>query len=216
MGNKTRVSLDEISFECQAQAMNLGNRTRLKFPVYKCPDRNRLNYFGMGQIKRIELSESQRAALETGYRDGKSHAYRRRCQMILLKSQGRSSKAVAQVVGGCEVVVNSWLTRYQSEGISGLQTRPGRGRPAILDSETDLERVRQAVSANRQRLSLAKAALEAELGKEFCSRTLTRFVKKTVQDISDCGAVHARSQTRTCINSNSNVSRSSRSSLKPE
>lgn len=170
----------------------------------------------MGQITRIELDEGQRAALEQGYRDGTSHVYRRRCQMILLKSEGRSSKAVAQILGGCEVVVNTWLRRYQKEGITGLETRLGRGRPPILDSEQDLERVRQAVADNRQRLSLAKAELEAGLGKEFCTRTLTRFVKKTVQGISDCGAVHAKSQTRTSTKSRSNVSKSSRQCSKPD
>lgn len=130
--------------------------------------------------------------------------------MILLKSEGLSSKAVAQILGGCEVVVNTWLQRYQKEGLAGLETRPGRGRPPILEGEADLERVRQAVQNNRQRLSLAKAELETALGKEFCTRTLTRFVKKTVQDISDCGAVHAKSQTRRSTKSRSNVSKSSR------
>lgn len=166
----------------------------------------------MARITRIELSESQRQGLEQGYREGHSHAYRRRCQMILLKSQGRSSLAVSQIVGGCEVVVNTWLRRYQQEGITGLATRAGRGRAPILDAEADLERVRLAVANNRQRLSVARAELEAELGKEFCTRTLTRFVKKTVQDISASGAVHARSQIPTSTSSRSSASTSSRRS----
>lgn len=168
----------------------------------------------MGQITRIELDASQRAALEQGYRAGTSPAYRRRCQMLLLKSQGRSSQAIAQILGGCEVVVNTWVRRYQEEGLAGLQTRSGRGRPPILEAEKDLERVRQAVQKNRQRLSLAKAELEKELGREFCTRTLTRFVKKTVHDISECGVVPARSQTRRSTNSRSSAYKSSRRSLK--
>jgi transposase len=79
----------------------------------------------MGRIKRVELDEEQRAALEAGYRNGPSHAYRRRCQMLLLKSQGRPSHEVARVVSGCEVVVNNWVHRYQQEGIKGLKTKQG-------------------------------------------------------------------------------------------
>ncbi len=112
------------------------------------------------------------------------------------------------------MVVNNWARRYLREGLSGLQTRPGRGRRPILEAEKDLARVRQAVAKNRQRLSLAKAELEAELGKEFCTRTLTRFVKKTVADISGCGAVPSRSQTRRSTSSRSSACSSSRHSPK--
>jgi len=95
--------------------------------------------------------------LEKGYRHGHSAAFRQRCHIILLKSQRRSSLEVAGIIGCCEVVVNSWLTRYQEEGVAGLHTKAGRGRKAILQAETDLERVREAVRGNRQRLRVAKA-----------------------------------------------------------
>lgn len=75
----------------------------------------------MGKIKVIELSLEQRAALEKGYRKGTSHAFRTRCQVVLLKSERRSSVEVADVLGCCEVVC-------EEEGIEGLKTRPGRGR----------------------------------------------------------------------------------------
>ena len=139
----------------------------------------------MGRIKQIELTKAQRAALEQGYQHGTSHAFRRRCQMILLKSQGRASSQVAQIVGGCEVVVNNWLHRYEVHGIEGLHTKAGRGRKPILQA-SDLDSVRHAVAEHRQRLSVAKAELEQSLDKSFCEETLRRFVKKTVGAISGC------------------------------
>lgn len=168
----------------------------------------------MGRIRYVELSAPEQAALEQGYSQGKSHAYRRRCQMILLKSQGRSSQEVARIVGGCEVVVNTWLDRYQQEGLGGLQTRSGRGRTPILDGEADGEAVHWAVAHNRQRLSVAKAELEEALGKTFCQRTLRRFVKKTVHAINGCGAVPAASRPRRCTSSRSSACSSSRGSAK--
>ena len=81
------------------------------------------------------MSADQRAELEKGYRKGKSHTFRERCQMILLKAENRTSTEVAEISGGCEVVVNNWLKRFESEAMKGLETRAGRGRPPILSQQ---------------------------------------------------------------------------------
>jgi transposase len=150
----------------------------------------------MGKIKTVELTGAQRAALEKGYRTGSSHAFRLRCQMILLKSERRTAAELAELLGCCEVVVNNWLKRYESEGIEGLRTRAGRGRKPVLDAEQDLPRVKAAVAANRQRISLARAELEAELGKSFSTKTLARYIKNMVLAINESESVPQRSRAR--------------------
>jgi transposase len=150
----------------------------------------------MGKLKIIELTKAQRTALEKGYREGKSHSFRLRCQIILLKSEQRTSAEIADVLGCCEVVVNNWLKRYETEGIQGLRTKPGRGRKPILDAEKDLPPVRAAVKANRQRISLAKAELEAALGKSFSQKTLVRFIKNMIVAINESDAVPHMSRMR--------------------
>ena len=150
----------------------------------------------MGKIKSVKLTQAQRTALEKGYRAGNSHAFRLRCQMILLKSEQRTASEIANVLGCCEVVVNNWLKRYKAEGIEGLQTKPGRGRKPILDAEHDLAPVKEAVKANRQRISLAKAELEARLGKSFSSKTLERYIKNMVVAIHESESVPHRSRAR--------------------
>ncbi len=77
------------------------------------------------------------------------------------------------------MTVNNWLNRYEEEGLQGLRMRPGRGRKSILQAE-DLEQVREQVKASRQRISAARAELEASLAKGFSLTTLKRFLKKTV------------------------------------
>ena len=156
----------------------------------------------MPKVTVIELSAAQRAALEHGHRHGNSHAFRRRCQMILLKSQGRTSSEVGAIVGRCEMSVHNWVHRYQAQGIAGLETRPGRGRKAILQ-EQDLESVRQVVAQHRQRLSVARVELEAALGKSFSQETLARFVKKTVDATNVCEEDRAASRCRKFTNSKS-------------
>lgn len=156
----------------------------------------------MSNIKTIELCAVERAALEQGYRNGASHTFRTRCQIILLKSESRPSAEVGRIVGCCEMTVNSWVCRYQSEGLEGLRTklRTGRGRPSILNAETDLDQIKAAVRSNRQRIRLAKADLEEELGKNFSDKTLVRFLKNTLLAINESESVPAGSRNRTSIN----------------
>lgn len=139
----------------------------------------------MGKIRILSLGEEERKILKEGYRAGKSHSFRQRCQMVLLKSEGRKSKEVANILQCNQIAVNNWLSRYEAEGIEGLKTRAGRGRKAKLDVETDKDAVRAAIQANRQRISIAKAELEEQLGKAFSVKTLQRFLKKVTADINE-------------------------------
>jgi transposase len=136
----------------------------------------------MGRFLKIILDDKQRAALENGYRQGKTHAFRQHCQIVLLKAQGRKSQEIATLLGCCQKSINDWLRRYQAEGIQGLQIKPGRGRKSILSEAVDAARVREAVKQHRQRISLAKAELESSLNKEFSQRTLVRFLKNLTAD----------------------------------
>ena len=134
----------------------------------------------MGKTKVIQLSSKQRQELQNGYQSGASHAFRERCQIILLKSGNRTSSEIARFLDCHKITVHEWVKRFEVEGIEGLKTRPGRGRRAILEASTDLSRVRAAVMRSRQRISLAKVELEAELQKPFSVTTLKRFLKKTI------------------------------------
>lgn len=147
-------------------------------------------------VTRLKLSAKQRKELEQGYREGKSHAYRKRCQMMLLKSEGRSSEDVAKILGCCEVVVNNWFKRYETEGIKGLHTKPGRGRKANLQETTDAAKIKEVVQANRQRLSLAKVELEEALEKQFSQKTLERYIKNVLVAINASESVLSRSPVK--------------------
>jgi len=138
----------------------------------------------MSRRTKIELTAEQRAALEKGAKHGTTHGFRQRCQMIVLKAQNQTSKQIGAQLGCCLITVNSWVKRYREEGIEGLHVRAGRGRPAVLN-DADLPAVREAVAANRQRIGLAQASLEEQLGKSFSRSTLKRFLKKTVADSSE-------------------------------
>ncbi len=133
------------------------------------------------KAKSIELSADQQAELERGYRTGKA-TFSRRCHMILLKSENRTSKEVADIIGTNQISVNGWVNRYEAEGVSGLKTKSGQGRKPVLDDQKDSKKVKAAVKKERQRLKQAKDELEKELGKTFSLRTLHRFLKNLSAD----------------------------------
>ncbi|MCA1628698.1 MAG: helix-turn-helix domain-containing protein [Acidobacteria bacterium] len=136
----------------------------------------------MGKTKVIELTAEQRAALENGYRTGNSHAFRVRCQMVLLKSEQRASAEVGKILGCCEMVVHGWLNRYEAEGIKGLATRTGRGRKPKLSTQNPvhLQTVKAEIAKHPQSVKTVVAKLEEELDMQMHPDTLKRFLKKLV------------------------------------
>jgi len=138
----------------------------------------------MGRVNTPILTSEQRKELEAGLKEGKSHSLRMRCQSVLLKSEGRTSKEVGAITGMCHVSVNSWLKRYNSEGLQGLRTKPGRGRKAVLNEADDKESILEAIKANRQRVRTAKAEWEEKSGKSVSDSTFKTFLKRLAEDIS--------------------------------
>jgi hypothetical protein len=57
----------------------------------------------MGRVNTPILDTEAKNALEQGFKTGKTHAYRIRCQLVLLKSENRKSKEVAKIVKMCEM-----------------------------------------------------------------------------------------------------------------
>jgi transposase len=138
----------------------------------------------MGKITKIELSESERIKLNFGFKEGSSHCFRMRCKAVLLKSEGLSSEAIGKIVEMTQISVNNWAKRYLLEGISGLETRKGRGRKPIMDC-SDEEAVRKAIENDRQSVNKAREAWQNAVGKEANETTFKRFLSALAQDISE-------------------------------
>ena len=128
----------------------------------------------MSRVNTPELDISAKSALEKGYREGKTHAFRHHCQVILLKSEGWDSKSVGSIVKMCAMSVNN----------DGLLTKEGRGRKAVISKEDEQSSILEAVKANRQRVDIAKAEWEADNANKTVSRdTFRRFLKALAANI---------------------------------
>lgn len=135
-------------------------------------------------ITTLQLTDSEKLALEQGYQMGESHCYRTRCKAILLKSQGKAASEIADFLNVTIPSIFNWISRYKNEGIKGLETKPGRGRKPIIDS-TDEEVIRKAIEEDRQSVSKARETWQNATGKKASDAALKRFLSVLVQDISE-------------------------------
>ena len=136
----------------------------------------------MGRVNTPHLSVSERNSLEILFKNSNKHSLQKRCQTILLKLDGRTSKDVCKIVGMSNTSVNSWLNRYKLKGISGLDTKPGRGcKPK---REKDEEEILASARRHRQRLATAKAEWKFNNGKSVSRDTFRRFLKVLADDTS--------------------------------
>lgn len=136
----------------------------------------------MGKIKKQELTPMQQQALENGYRNGPSHAFRIRCKAVLLKAQGLSSSQVGEQLEMHQVSVNNWVKHFVAEDLKGLETRPGRGHKPIIGTQ-DWEIIRQAIEKDRSSVLAAKAQWETATGKTAGEETLRLFLSALARDI---------------------------------
>ncbi|MGR5576147.1 helix-turn-helix domain-containing protein [Bacteroides thetaiotaomicron] len=93
-----------------------------------------------------------------------------------------TSKSVGEQTEMTHISVNSWVKRFESEGLKGLETRPGRGRKPIMDC-SDEEAVCTAIENDRQSVKKAKEAWQQATGKEASESTFKAFLSALVRDI---------------------------------
>jgi transposase len=90
-------------------------------------------------MRYIKLEASARQALEKIHRThAKSHV-RQRAQCLLLSNKGYNVPELARFFSTRTHTFRGWFNRWESEGVQGLEIRPGRGlKPSISDENTAL------------------------------------------------------------------------------
>jgi transposase len=134
--------------------------------------------------KFIELTQVEKITLQEGEKNGKARAFRQRCHCLRLSSEGYEVKELASIFRVSEISIYAWLKRWERGGIVGLSDKTGRGRKPILKAE-DLAVVKEKVQANARRLKIARSILKEELGREFSTKTLKRFLKSLIAATKD-------------------------------
>ena len=76
--------------------------------------------------------------------EGLYSSYEMRCRAVQAVRGGMPVGEVARAYGTHRTTMFRWMTRYDAEGVDGLQRRPGSGRPRLLE-ELDEQELRALV-----------------------------------------------------------------------
>lgn len=87
-----------------------------------------------GEIMRVQLSSSERKAVEEAARTTQQKRHWQRLRALVLLGEGRQVSEVARVLGTTRQSLYNWVARYQAHrGPESLRDRPRCGRPPTLD-----------------------------------------------------------------------------------
>ncbi len=134
------------------------------------------------RITEVNLTKKQRLELEYTMHFDSKPFMQKRCRIILLKADGRSSKSIAEELSTSELTVNRWVNRYLCSGMEGLRNKPGQGAKRIMDS-SDTQIVIDAIERDRLSVMKAKERWEEATGKEACRSTFRSFLSALAQDL---------------------------------
>ena len=133
-----------------------------------------------GKKRFINLTEDERNELKLGKKTGKKDTFRTRCQYILLSDQGYSIQEICKIHSISQVSLGKWFTRYEKQGILGLHTAKGAGRPEILriENEADSKLFEKWVEDNAQNLKPVLEEIENHLTQQV------RYLDKLVDELA--------------------------------
>jgi transposase len=140
----------------------------------------------MGQpieITRIESSASALRSLAGKTADG---AMVRRLLAVALVHEGHSRTEAATLNGMTRQTLRDWVHRYNADGVEGLRSRAGPGRPPVLTSARQ-EELRQLViegpdperhSVVRWRCADLCEAIVERWAVRVCEQTMGRWLRQ--------------------------------------
>lgn len=127
-----------------------------------------------------ELSEAEISELTLGYKKGPNHAFRIRCQIVLLSHENMYCGQIANFLKKNLKTVYAAIENYNLGGYKALFNKVGQGRISHLDNltETQVKYLKDAVDDQPQNLNKVVAKLVEKFGFHISKRMLIRYIKK--------------------------------------
>jgi transposase len=128
-------------------------------------------------LKALELTEEERAKLETLARGRRDWRTRDRSRTILMFSDGVPAKEIAKRQGLTLEAVYERRYRWLAKGVAGLSDAPRSGAPSKLSRE-QLEQVKAWASEEALTATALLRRLEEKFGVRVHVNTLTGALKR--------------------------------------
>ena len=130
----------------------------------------------MGKIKKLIITEKQKAELELIIKQDTRYRVRNRANAIIYKSKSYEVEEIAKILTVRPQTVYLWIRKFEKEGIESLYEKKGKGRKRILNEEYTEEI--KALVINQPSLTIANARIREKLNIYMHNVTLSRFLKK--------------------------------------
>lgn len=128
-------------------------------------------------IRKLNLSDQERAALEQAYRCSPNRQIAQRIQCVLLKSQGMKNSQIKEIVMLSKDRISHWVHTYLEEGVDGLMVWRYKGRPFDLDSSKQ-EILNEALEKHLFSTSLeVQSYVDETLGQSYSLRAIQYLLK---------------------------------------
>ncbi len=132
----------------------------------------------MAQHKFVNpLSEEVKQQLQHIYQNHPVFRCRQRAHAILLSNARHTITELQAIFQVDRDTISLWLNRFAAHGIAGLEDLPRSGRPLIY-TDKEINRFKQLVDEEPRQIKQAQAKLQQESGKNSCTETLKRALKK--------------------------------------
>ena len=85
----------------------------------------------------IKLTDEDRRILKELWWHGESRRERERAHAYLLSAKGFDTNQLCEIFDINMTTLLDWMNRWDTEGLSGLRDKPGRGRKRKLTTEQE-------------------------------------------------------------------------------
>lgn len=134
-----------------------------------------------------KLTAEQNRSLDKGYKNGRTHVFRRKCQCILKSNEGQTISELCTFYAVTRQSIYKWFADWETKGIEGLKLQPGRGRPKKLDPDNDkhVQTVKTLIKNEPKNLKRVVEQVKSKLDIELSKKSLKRFLKNLNTSGSD-------------------------------
>ncbi len=124
-----------------------------------------------------QLDEAMEETLKEMEKKHPKSRARKRAQIILLSNEGYKIDDIAEIQRMRRNTVSKSISRWETEGVTGLLDRQKDGRPRTLTPKEE-ERAVELIEEDRRNSKQAQSLLQKETGKEFSEWTFKRSLKR--------------------------------------
>ena len=124
----------------------------------------------------ISLSEERVNMLTGIYKYSRYHRVRQRAHCILLSNDGRTISGLTEIFGADRTKVYNISDAWESESLTGLYDKKGKGRKPKLTPEMK-ENITERIKEHPKNISRICGLIEENFSVSVSEKTVQRFIK---------------------------------------